>query len=253
VSVRGALAGQELVIPLVGIRRQQGRRAGGGPRDHQRRDVEHVGGEPGRGERLDVLPGRDKDLLPEMPALPVRRQVVLEAHPGRARLDHRRHQFERIWRTAGAGHDRGQPPSRGHDAAAELLGPGKPVRAQQRVADLAHRLGHRARRLAARQVDGLQPGPGQLHRIGRDRTEGRDRVRAVQEAPEPAGAAPGKTVLPRDAGAQPDHVPRGVVARDPGPAGAGLPLVLQAGRLLADRTHADHAFLVTPAAMPGWP
>ena len=101
------------MIPAV-VGRQQGRGARAGPRDHQRGDAERVGGEPGRGQRLDVRGGRDKDPLAEVPARAARRQLVVEAHAGRARLDHRLHELERVRRAADAGlgadHDRGQPP-----------------------------------------------------------------------------------------------------------------------------------------------
>jgi hypothetical protein len=63
----------------------------------------------------------------------------------------------------------------------------------------------------------------------------------------------GEPVLPGSAAAQPDHVPRAVIARDPRPAGVGLPLLLQLRRLLADRVHVDHASLVTAAVLPYWP
>ena len=91
---RGPLAGQELMVPVVGVGRQHGRLVRVRPRYHQAGDVGHIGREPGRVERLDVLAGRDEHPGAEM-AVPARRPV-LEEHAGRTRLDHRHRQLERV-------------------------------------------------------------------------------------------------------------------------------------------------------------
>ena len=97
------LAGQELAVALVDVARQErgGERVGAG--DEDRRHTEHVRREPGRDERPDEVARRDEHLAPEVPALLLRRELVLEVHAGRARLDHRLHQLEGVERAAEAG------------------------------------------------------------------------------------------------------------------------------------------------------
>ena len=95
------VAGEQLCAIRIGARDQQGRHA------------HDVGGETRGIERADELLDRDQHLAAEMAALLFRRELVLEVHAGRARLDHRLHQLERVERAAeaglGVGDDRREP------------------------------------------------------------------------------------------------------------------------------------------------
>ena len=102
-ALRRALAGDERRVALVDVARQQRRRVGVGPRDHERRHVENVGREPGREQRPDELAGRHEHLAAEVAALLLGRELILEVDGRRARLDHPLHQLERVQRPAEAG------------------------------------------------------------------------------------------------------------------------------------------------------
>ena len=120
------------MVALVDVARQQLRRVGVGAGDEQRRDAGDVGREPRREERPDELAGRDEHLAAEMAALLLGRELILEVHGRRARLDHPAHQLERVQRPAEAGlgvrDDRQQVV-----ALSFALGPLDLVGAQQRV------------------------------------------------------------------------------------------------------------------------
>ena len=108
-----SLARAELAVELVDVARQERRgervRAG----DDQRRDVEHVGGEPGGDERPDELARRHEHLAAEVAALLLGGELVLEVDGRGAGLDVRLHDLERVQRAAepglGVGDDRREP------------------------------------------------------------------------------------------------------------------------------------------------
>ncbi len=98
-----SLAGDELAVALVDVARQERGRERVRARDEDGRDVEDVGGEPRRDERPDELARRHEHLAAQVPALLLRRELILEVDAGGARLDERLHQLERVERAAEAG------------------------------------------------------------------------------------------------------------------------------------------------------
>ena len=172
----GPLAGDERLVPLVDVGGDQGRRFGVGPRDHDGRHVGDVGRQAGRGQRADVLLGRDQHLATEVAALLLRGQLVFPVRTGDTGGDHRLLQLVHVERTTEAGlavgDDRGQPVL----DRPVTLDLGDLVGAQQRVVDPAHDLRDRVGRVQAlvgvgvagqvrvtgdlptRQVDGLEAG-----------------------------------------------------------------------------------------------
>ena len=225
---------------------------------------QHVGRQPGRVQRLDVLAGRDEHLAAQVPALLLGRQLVFPVHAGRARGDHGLHQLEGVQHAAepglGVGHDRGQPVGRAGRVAVLRLRPGDLVGAQQGVVDPADHLGHRVdrvealvrvglpgqvgvrRHLPAGQVDGLQARLDLLDRLvaGQRAERGARSPRSASSLRQPLGAAAGPACTPpcTDA-AQPHHVlrpsrsarcraQRGLVSHS---------LAAACAALLADRLH----------------
>ena len=142
------LAGEELVVALVDVAREERRRERVGARDEDRRHVEHVGGEPRGDERADELARRHEHLAAEVAALLLRRELVLEVHAGGAGLDERLHQLERVQRAAEAGlrvgDDRREPVR-----AVLALGRVDLVGAEERVVDALDERGRAVRRVQA--------------------------------------------------------------------------------------------------------
>ena len=143
---------------------------------------EHVGGQPGRGQRANELAGGHQHLAAHVAALLFAGQLVFEVHAGGAGLDHALHQLEGVERSAeaglGVGHDRQE--------VVAIVAPFDVlhlVGAAQGVVDPPHDVGHAVgrvqalirihlpgvvgvgRHLPAAQVDGLQAGLGHLHRL----------------------------------------------------------------------------------------
>ncbi len=86
----------ELAVLLVDVARQERRRERVGAGDENRRDVEDVRGEAGRDERANELARGHENLPAEVPALLLRRELVLEVDTCGACLDERLHQLERV-------------------------------------------------------------------------------------------------------------------------------------------------------------
>ncbi len=105
-----AFASQEAAITGVNIARDQPGRVGVGPRDQDRRHVENVGRQPGRGQRADEVRRRHQHFSAQVAALFLAGQLILEMHGRGARLDHPLHQLEGVQGAAetglGIGHDR---------------------------------------------------------------------------------------------------------------------------------------------------
>ena len=228
----GALAGQELAVALVDVRGDQLGALGVGAGDEQGRHAADVGGEPGRVEVADMGLGRDQHLAAEMAALLLGGELVLEMDAGGARLDIGLHDLEAVQRPAeaglGVGDDRHEPvAARAAFHMLDLVG------ALERAVDPAAELGagiggierligiHGAGGvgvggdLPARQIDRLQAGADHLHRlVAGDRAERVHIILAVQQLPEPVGAAAGEAVLDRHRAAQPLDLGRRVGALD---------------------------------------
>ena len=241
----GPLAGDERLIALVDVGGDQRGGLGVGAGDDDGRHVGDVGGQAGRGQRADVLLGRDQHLATEVAALLLRRQLVLPVRTRDARGDHGLLQLVDVERAAEAcltvGDDRGQPVLDGRVA----LDLGDLVGAQQRVVDAAHHLRHRVGRVEAlvgvgvagevrvtgdlptRQVDGLQAGAHLLDRhVAGQRAQRVDELQVVQLLPQHLGAAAGQRGLLDDRALQCHDVGGGVGALDALPPGVGVPVVL---------------------------
>ena len=136
----GALAGDERLVALVDVGGDQRRRFGVGPGDDDGRNVADVGRQPGRGQRADVLLGRDQHLAAEVAALLLRGQLVLPVRTRDTGGDHGLLQLVHVQRATEAGlavgDDRGQPVL--HRTVALDLG--DLVGAQQCVVDPANDL-----------------------------------------------------------------------------------------------------------------
>ncbi len=246
--LRGAVAGDERPVPLVGVRGEQRRPVRVRARDHQRRHAAHIGRQPCRVQRADVLTGRDQHLAPQVPALLLRGELVLPVHPRDSGRDHGLHQLERVQHPAEpgfrVGDDRREPVRVLAHVAVRRLRPGDLVGAQQRVVDPAGHLRHRVDRVQALvrvglpgqvrvrrhlppgQVDGLEAGPHLLHRlVSRHRAERGDGVFGGKQLTQPLGTAPGQRVLLDHRAAQAHHVLRGVRPLDALPSGVGLPFL----------------------------
>ena len=184
-----------------------------------------VGRQPGRGQRADVLLGRDQHLAAQVAALLLRGQLVLPVRTRDTGGDHGLLQLVDVERATEAGlavgDDRGQPVL--HRAV--TLDLGDLVGAQQRVVDPADHLRHRVGRvqalvgvgvagqvgvagdLPARQVDGLEAGADLLDgHVAGQRAQRVDELQVVQLLPQHLGAAAGQGVLLDDAALQGDDV-----------------------------------------------
>ena len=203
----------------------------------------------------------------EVAALLLRRELVLEVHRRRARLDHLLHQLERVQRAAeaglGVGDDRGEPVRRLPSfAVIDLVG------ALQRLVDPLHDRRNRVRRierlvgvhvtgkvgvggdLPAAEVDGLQAGADLLNGlIAGEGAEGGDVRLSLQKVPQPLRAHFRERVPDVDRTAEAVDVIRGVVAGDAVPARVVLPVALEgfgfAYRLKSSRHSISSVFAIT--------
>ena len=175
VALGRALAGDERVVALVDVAREERRAERVRARDEHRRDVADVGGQARGDERADELARRDEHLAAQVAALLLGGELVLEVDAGGARLDHRPHQLEGVERPAeaglGVGDDRRQPVA----AGAVALGVLDLVGAQERLVEPAHE-----RRGAVRRVEALV-------RVGLARRGSRRRRPASRRGRSPAG------------------------------------------------------------------
>ena len=219
-----ALAGEEFMVALVDVRGDQPRALGVGSGDQDGRDAADVGGETGGIEVADMRLCRDQDLAAEVAAFLLGRELVLEMNAGGAGLDIGLHDLEAVQWPAeaglGVGDDRREPvPFRAALAMLDLVG------ALEGAVDPAAQLGpgiggverlvgiHGAGRvgvggdLPAREIDGLEAGADHLHRLvaghGAERV---DIILALEQLPQPVGAAAGEAVLDRQRSAQPFHI-----------------------------------------------
>ena len=231
-----ALAGDERGVGLVHVARQKPRRESVGAADHDCRDAADVGREPGGDERADVLGGRDEHLAAEVAAFLLGGELVLEVHAGRACLDERLHQLERVQRPAEAGlcvgDDRREPVGAVLPLAVlDLVG------AQERVVQAPDERGRAVGRvealvgvgvpgevpvggdLPAGEVDRLQAGLHHLDGLAAgQRAECGNARLGLEEVPEPLGAEAREGVLDLHGTAQPVDVRGGVGAFDSVPA-----------------------------------
>ena len=215
-AFRGPLTGDERLVALVDVGGDQRGRLGVGAGDDDGRNVGHVGGQARRGQRADVLLGRDQHLAAQVTALLLRGQLVLPVRAGDTGGDHGLLQLVDVERTAEAGlavgDDRRQPVL--HRRVALDLG--DLVGTQQRVVDPADHLRHRVGRvealvgvgvagqvgvtgdLPARQVDGLQAGAHLLHgHVAGQRAQRVDELQVVQLAPTAPRRRDGPGCAPR--------------------------------------------------------
>ncbi len=204
---------------------------------------------------------RHQDLAAHVAAFLDRGELVLVMHAGRAGLDHRLHQLERIEHAAetglGIGHDRREPVdvsssglSRGGFHGLDLVG------AHERVVDAPHDRRHRGDRverlvgihrervvgvrrdLPAREVDRRHAGAHLLHRlVAGDRAERIDEGTLVAQLPELFRAESCERVLDSQAAAQLEHVGRVVAALDALPARILGPVLLQLRAFLLSTAH----------------
>src|SRR6516165_9016964 len=241
----GALAGDERLVALVDVGRDERGRFGIGPGDHDGRRAAHVGGQPGRGQRADVLLGGDQHLATQVTTLLLRGQLVLPVRTRDTGGDQGLLQLVDVERATEAGlavgDDRRQPVL--HRPVALDLG--DLVGALQRVVDPANHLRHRVGRvqalvgvgvagevgvtgdLPARQVDGLE---ARAHLLdGLVAGQGAERVdplQVVQLFPQHLRAAAGQGVLLDNTALQGDDVLGGVGTGDVLPAQIRIPVVL---------------------------
>ena len=88
VALRGAVARNELLVPLVDVRGNERRGLGvGAGNDHGRR-VQNICRQPCRRQRADVLLRGDQHLATQVATLLLRGQLVLPVGTGRAGLNH---------------------------------------------------------------------------------------------------------------------------------------------------------------------
>ena len=231
-AFRRPLAGDELVVALVDIRRDELGALRVGSREHKGRRAADVGGETRRDQVALMRRGRDQHLAAHVAALLFRRELVLEVDAGRARLDVGLHDLERIERSAEAcfrvGHDRHEPVDLGAtfgmldlvgalegtvDAAAEFRTRVGRIEALVRI--------HRARGigvggdLPAGEIDRGQTGARLLHRlVAGDGAERIDVGLRLQRFPEPVRALLGQRVLDLHGAAQPFDLRRAVGTAD---------------------------------------
>src|SRR6516162_2868114 len=244
-TLTGALAGDERLVALVDVGRDERGRFGIGTGDHDGRHAADVGGQSGRGERADVLLGRDQDLSAQVATLLLRGQLVLPVRARDTGGDHGLLQLVDVERATEAGlavgDDRRQPVL--HRPVALDLG--DLVGALQRVVDPADHLRHRVGRvqalvgvgvagevgvtgdLPARQVDGLEARAHLLDGlVAGQGAECVDPLQVVQLFPQHLRAAAGQGVLLDNAALQGDDVLGGVGTGDVLPARIGVPILL---------------------------
>jgi hypothetical protein len=145
----GALAGEERLVVLVHVGRDDVRRFRVGPRQQHRRHAHHVGREARRDQLLHRFLRRHQHLAAHVAALLHRGELVFIVHAGGAGVDHGLHQLEGVQHAAetrlGVGDDRREPV----DVALAFHGLNL-IRAHQRVVDALHYRrhgGHRVERL----------------------------------------------------------------------------------------------------------
>jgi hypothetical protein len=130
------------VVARVDVAREQVGRVRIGARDEHGGHVEHVGGQTRRDQLLHELARRHEHLAAQMTALLGARQLILEVHARRTRLDHAAHELVGVEVAAeaglGIGHDGRHPVARGLALEVRDL-----VGALQRVVDAAHDVRHR--------------------------------------------------------------------------------------------------------------
>jgi hypothetical protein len=182
---------------------------------------------------------------PQVAAFLLRRQLVLEVHPGRPRLDHRLHQLESVDDPSEPGlrvGDDGDQPV----ALPASLHPIDLIGAQQGVLDPTDQGGDAVdgiealirvglpgevgvgSHLPAAHVDRFQPGADHLHGLSSGQgAEGGDVGLRVQELPEPLRPAAGQRVFDPHGSPQPDDVEGRVIATDALPARIRRPALLQ--------------------------
>ena len=244
---RGALAGGELLVPLVDVAGEQvggeGIRAG----DDDGRHSRHVGREASGVQGADVLLRGHEHLAAEVAALLLAGQLVFPVDARGTGLDERLRELVGVQRSAETGlrvgDDRGEPVLCGLAFGVLQL-----VLADEGVVDATHDGRHgvggvqrlvRVRLtgevavggdLPSGEIDGLQSRPHLLHGLAPGvRAERPDVVLGVQEVPEVVGAAVGERGLFADRAADADDVFCRVGALDAVPARVGVPDLLELG------------------------
>jgi GNAT superfamily N-acetyltransferase len=238
------------MVAVVHVRGQERGRLGVGARDEHGRHAADVGGEPRGDQLVDRFLRRHQHLAAHVAALLRARELVLEVHAGRPRVDHRLHELEGVQHAAeacfGIGDDGLQPV---HLVVA--FGVADLVGAQQRVVDAPDHRGHGvgrvqrlvrvhlagevciARDLPAGQVDRLEAGTHLLHGlVAGERAERVHERQFLHVPPQLLGAEARQRMLDVHRAAQTRDVRAGVAARDPLPARALLPMALDLCRRL---------------------
>jgi len=141
------LAGRELLITHVDVRRQQVGAQRIGSCDEHARHPQHVGCKARRVERIDELLCRHQHLATQVSALLLARKLIFEVHCRGACLDHSLHQLVRVQHATkaslGIGDDRHMPVN----ARIQTLAPLNRVGTAQRIVDALHVRGNAVRRV----------------------------------------------------------------------------------------------------------
>src|SRR3712207_444458 len=102
-ALHRTLPGEELVVSLIYIARDEARPVRVGAGDEDRGDAEDVGREARGDEVSHGLSRRDEDLAPHVAALLLRGELVLEVDAGRSGLEHSLHDLKDVQRAAETG------------------------------------------------------------------------------------------------------------------------------------------------------
>ncbi len=92
-AFNGALAGQECLVVVIHVGRQQVSRFRVGTSDHQSRGARHVGSQTRRIQLLDCFACRNQHFAAHVAALLDRGQLVFEVNASSTGIDHRLHQL----------------------------------------------------------------------------------------------------------------------------------------------------------------
>src|SRR2546427_897233 len=244
-SFGGPVSCEERTVPWIGIARYQTGAVRIRPRDDQRRHTHDVRRKAGRDQFLDELSRGNDDLSPQVAALLRGRELVLEVHSGRAGLDHRLRDLERMERTTEPGlrigHDRCEPVHvvlAGHVlllilATECVVDPTHDVRdavgwIQAQIGVHVTRIIPVRRDLPSAQVDRAESGADLLDRlVPGEGPEGLDVVFGPKEFPEPFGPKFRKRVPDPNRASQPFHVRSTIRPQDARPAFRGPPFLFQ--------------------------
>ena len=145
-ALGGALAGEERLVVLVDVGRDDVGGFGVGAREQHRRHAHDVGREARGDQLLHRFLRRHQHLAAHVAALLDRGELVLEVHAGGAGVDHRLHQLEGVQHAAEAGLRVGDDRREPVDVALAFHGLDL-IGARQRVVDALDHRRHRGNRV----------------------------------------------------------------------------------------------------------